>query len=60
MKGKKELFTWVLKAHESSIYTDHYKMQSWEAYAYINKKMSFFRANLNENNKLYLLKSNMI
>lgn len=30
MKGKKELFIRVLKAHKSFIYTDHYKMQSWE------------------------------
>lgn len=59
LKGKKELFTRVLKVHESFIYTDHYKMQSWEAYVYINKKI-FFRANLNKNNKLHLLKSNMI
>lgn len=43
MKGKERVscLPESSEAHERSIYRDHYKVQSSEAYVYINKKMSF-------------------
>lgn len=41
MKGKNELFVESSEARDSSIDTDHYKLQSWEASGDMNKKISF-------------------
>lgn len=59
MKGKNELFTELSEAHDSSIYTDTIT-RSPASLSGQEQQNVIFRANLKENNKLHLPKSNII